>query len=61
MSTFFICSSLILYKCQDDELGDDDAAKHREGIDGGVADCRVVAGHDVVGIVEGHGIGHAAA
>ena len=44
-----------------EKLGDDDAAEHREGIDGGVADGGIVAGNDVVGVVEGHGIGHAPA
>jgi hypothetical protein len=44
-----------------EKLGDDDAAEHGEGIDGGVADGGIVAGNDVVGVVEGHGIGHAPA
>ena len=44
-----------------DDLGYDDADEHTEGIDRGVADGGGIAPQRVVGIAEGHGIGHASA
>ena len=44
-----------------DDLSYDDADEHAEGIDRGVADGGGIAPQRVVGIAEGHGIGHASA
>ena len=43
------------------DLDDDHAQEHADGIDRGVGDRRIVAFDGVVGVVEGHGVGHAAA
>lgn len=43
---------------EDDELGDDDAGEHGEGVDGGVAYGGVLAWKGVGGVGQGHGIGH---
>lgn len=43
------------------ELDDDDPQKHADGIDRGIGDRGVVAVDRVVGVVEGHGVGHATA
>ena len=46
---------------EQDDLYENDPYEHRERIDGGIADRRIVALDGIVGIVQGHGIGHCAA